>query len=54
MHRRAGNNVLFSDGHVASFKKWDPALLTYSPLEPGVDWDAAGKPPAGAESSGAE
>ena len=37
MHR-AGNNVLFSDGHVATFKKWDPSALTYSPRSPAVEW----------------
>jgi len=32
MHGRQGNNILFADNHVASFKKWDPQSLTYSPL----------------------
>lgn len=30
MHR-AGNNILFGDGHVQPFKKFDPAFLTYNP-----------------------
>jgi len=30
MHR-AGNNILFADGHVAPFKQFDPRYLTYSP-----------------------
>ena len=38
MHR-AGNNVLFADGHVGTFRKWDPTRLTYSPLTPAVDWN---------------
>jgi prepilin-type processing-associated H-X9-DG protein len=31
MHRQ-GNNVLFADNHVATFKKWDDSSLTYSPV----------------------
>lgn len=34
-----GNNVLFGDGHVATFKTFDRSALSYSPLTPGVDWD---------------
>jgi len=30
MHR-AGNNVLFGDGHVQPFKQFDPTSMTYSP-----------------------
>jgi prepilin-type processing-associated H-X9-DG protein len=30
MHR-AGNNVLFADGHVSAFKRYDPQAITYSP-----------------------
>jgi len=30
MHR-AGNNILFSDGHVHPFKQFDPTSMTYSP-----------------------
>ena len=26
-----GNNVLFADNHVATFKKWDDNALTYGP-----------------------
>src|SRR5437773_6445139 len=39
MHHQ-GNNVLFSDGHVATFRKWDAGSLTYSPLVPGVTWES--------------
>jgi prepilin-type processing-associated H-X9-DG protein len=31
MHRQ-GNNVLFADTHAATFRKFDPAYLTYSPI----------------------
>jgi len=34
----SGNNVLFADNHAASFKKFDPAYLTYSPDEQ-KSWD---------------
>ncbi len=27
----SGNNVLFSDGHAATFKAFDPSLMTYNP-----------------------
>jgi prepilin-type processing-associated H-X9-DG protein len=37
MHRQ-GNNVLFADNHVATFRKWDPTALTYSPTEM-LPWD---------------
>ena len=30
MHR-AGNNILFSDGHVRAFKKFDRDYMTYNP-----------------------
>lgn len=30
MHR-AGNNILFADGHVQAFKKFDPNCMTYNP-----------------------
>lgn len=30
MHRQ-GNNVLFGDGHVSAFKRFDPQAMTYSP-----------------------
>ena len=40
MHRQ-GNNVLFADNHVATFKKWDPQALTYSPISM-KDYDEAG------------
>jgi prepilin-type N-terminal cleavage/methylation domain-containing protein/prepilin-type processing-associated H-X9-DG protein len=32
MHR-AGNNLLFADGHVAIFRKFDPQGITYHPTE---------------------
>jgi prepilin-type processing-associated H-X9-DG protein len=32
MHR-AGNNILFADGHVLAFKKYDPQALTYHPFK---------------------
>ena len=32
MHR-AGNNVLFADGHVTPFRKYDPQAMTYHPTE---------------------
>jgi prepilin-type N-terminal cleavage/methylation domain-containing protein/prepilin-type processing-associated H-X9-DG protein len=35
---RSGNNVLFGDAHVATFKKFDPQFMTYSPKEPGMKW----------------
>jgi prepilin-type N-terminal cleavage/methylation domain-containing protein/prepilin-type processing-associated H-X9-DG protein len=31
MHGPLGNNVLFPDGHAATFRKFDPDSLTYSP-----------------------
>jgi prepilin-type processing-associated H-X9-DG protein len=37
MHR-AGNNILFGDGHVAAFKRFDRAAMTYSPHAM-LDWD---------------
>ena len=37
MHR-AGNNILFADGHVAPLKKHDPHALTYHPGEM-KNWD---------------
>jgi prepilin-type processing-associated H-X9-DG protein len=29
----AGNNVLFADNHAATFRRYDPQALTYSPDE---------------------
>jgi prepilin-type N-terminal cleavage/methylation domain-containing protein/prepilin-type processing-associated H-X9-DG protein len=37
MHRR-GNNVLFADGHAATFNAFDPSLMTYSP-HANQNWD---------------
>jgi prepilin-type N-terminal cleavage/methylation domain-containing protein/prepilin-type processing-associated H-X9-DG protein len=36
---RAGNNVLFGDCHVATFKKFDPTSMTYSPVAEGIAWN---------------
>mgnify|MGYP000135598202 CR=1 FL=1 len=36
MHRR-GNNVLFDDGHVALFSKYDPTAMTFHPTQM-QDW----------------
>jgi prepilin-type processing-associated H-X9-DG protein len=52
MHR-GGNNVLFDDGHVALFPRFDPASMTYDPIEM-LDWGDVTKeplsnPPAGGE-----
>ncbi|MFN4241786.1 MAG: type II secretion system protein [Tepidisphaerales bacterium] len=33
IHRRSGNNVLFADGHVASFTRFEPTAMTYHPRE---------------------
>ena len=41
MHR-AGNNILFADGHVAAFRKFDPQSLTYHPTER-KNWDEFGE-----------
>lgn len=35
---RAGSNVLFADGHVASAATFDRAAMTYHPGRPGQDW----------------
>ncbi len=40
MHR-AGNNVLFADGHVAPMKTFDPQAMTYHPTDR-RDWLEAG------------
>jgi prepilin-type processing-associated H-X9-DG protein len=52
MHR-GGNNVLFDDGHVALFPRFDPGSMTYDPIEM-LDWGDVTKeplsnPPAGGE-----
>jgi prepilin-type processing-associated H-X9-DG protein len=41
---RAGNNILFGDGHVAPFRKFDPSYMTYDPQNPGVDWNDLAAP----------
>jgi prepilin-type N-terminal cleavage/methylation domain-containing protein/prepilin-type processing-associated H-X9-DG protein len=41
MHR-AGNNVLFADGHVAPLRTFDPQSLTFHPTE-GRNWEEAGQ-----------
>jgi prepilin-type N-terminal cleavage/methylation domain-containing protein len=38
---RQGNNVLFPDSHVATFKHFDPASLTYNPFGQGT-WQDPG------------
>jgi prepilin-type N-terminal cleavage/methylation domain-containing protein/prepilin-type processing-associated H-X9-DG protein len=39
MHR-AGNNVLFADGHADTFAAFDASAMTHSPLRAGVTWEA--------------
>ena len=29
----AGSNILFADGHVAAFRKYDPQAITYHPTQ---------------------
>jgi len=41
---RAGNNVLFADGHVAAFLRFDPAYMTYDAQKPGVPWELVAAP----------
>jgi prepilin-type processing-associated H-X9-DG protein/prepilin-type N-terminal cleavage/methylation domain-containing protein len=36
---RAGCNVLFADGHVAPFKKFDPRYMTFHPQQLGQNWE---------------
>jgi prepilin-type processing-associated H-X9-DG protein len=36
---RMGNNVLFADGHVAAFRRFDPRAMTFDPHVPGVTWN---------------
>ncbi len=33
IHRNQGNNILFADGHVASFARFDPTAMTYHPSQ---------------------
>jgi len=35
---RAGCNVLFADGHVLPFRKFDPRYMTFHPKHPGENW----------------
>jgi prepilin-type N-terminal cleavage/methylation domain-containing protein/prepilin-type processing-associated H-X9-DG protein len=35
---RGGNNVLFADFHVATFRKFEPTSMTFHPSKPGVSW----------------
>src|SRR3954451_13080254 len=35
---RGGNNVLFADFHVATFRKFDPTSMTFHPSKPGIPW----------------
>lgn len=37
---RAGNNVCFADGHVATFRTFDPAAMTSSVKDAGLQWEA--------------
>jgi prepilin-type N-terminal cleavage/methylation domain-containing protein/prepilin-type processing-associated H-X9-DG protein len=41
---RAGNNVLFADGHVAPFVRFDPRYMTFHPQELGKNWGDIGGP----------
>ena len=34
-----GNNVLFGDYHVATYKKFEPQYMTYNPKQLGQDFD---------------
>jgi prepilin-type N-terminal cleavage/methylation domain-containing protein/prepilin-type processing-associated H-X9-DG protein len=36
---RAGNSVLFADGHVAAFRRFDPRAMTFDPHGRGVSWN---------------
>jgi prepilin-type processing-associated H-X9-DG protein len=36
---RAGCNVLFADGHVMPYRKFDPHYMTYNPKQSGQDFD---------------
>ena len=36
---RAGNNVLFADGHVAAFRRFDPRSMTFDPHQRGLAWN---------------
>jgi prepilin-type processing-associated H-X9-DG protein/prepilin-type N-terminal cleavage/methylation domain-containing protein len=40
MHR-AGNNILFADGHVTPYRKFEPQSITYHPTER-MNWDDFG------------
>jgi prepilin-type N-terminal cleavage/methylation domain-containing protein/prepilin-type processing-associated H-X9-DG protein len=40
-----GNNVLFGDGHVATYDKFVPSDMTYDPQNPGVAWEDLGPLP---------
>jgi prepilin-type processing-associated H-X9-DG protein len=35
---RGGNNVLFADYHVATYRRFEQAEMTFHPKRPGVDW----------------
>ena len=40
---RAGNNLLFADGHVTSFRKFDPQSITFHPsdISPSLPYTAS-------------
>ena len=40
-----GNNVLFGDYHVATYKKFDPHYMTYDPHHGGVSFEEVGPEP---------
>ena len=41
-HLKKSNNVLFADGHVASYSKFEPGEMTHDIFKRGVDWGALG------------
>jgi len=42
MHKWSGNNVLFADGHVTAFLRFDPTAMTYDINQEAVDWKDVG------------
>jgi prepilin-type processing-associated H-X9-DG protein len=36
---RAGCNILFADGHVMPYRKFDPRYMTFHPQLAGQDWE---------------
>src|SRR5262249_31146385 len=37
---RDGNNVLFADGHVKPFRKFDADFMTFHPHQRGMSWES--------------